>query len=180
MEDSKIGMLQIMLLYPIHQTIGQMAGIFYNSTNRNKIYSLWGTIQITSSLVITYFLIAPGTYFVPGLNLGALGVALKTVSLQFIGTNILTYINCKFLNLRFSEHLIHQLIVLPSCFLIGMLAKWIAETITSSNLNFLLVSSFVYVATILIVAITFPRLIGFKDKFIFSKRSYLSGPSKKS
>lgn len=164
MDHSKIGMLQIMLLFPIHQTIGQLAGIFFNSTNRNKIYSVWGTAQILSSIIITYFLIAPSSNLIPGLNLGAWGVAFKMVALQFIGTNVLTYINCKFLNVRFSDNFLYQLIILALCFLMGILTKLVAEFLTSSNLNLIIVSLGLYSTALVITSFAFPKLVGLKNK----------------
>jgi O-antigen/teichoic acid export membrane protein len=79
----------IMCLYPIHQTLGQVDGtLLYSSGNtRLKMKStIWFTI---SSLIVTYFTLAPKNAAIPGLGLTSEGMALKMVILQMIYVNFI-------------------------------------------------------------------------------------------
>lgn len=83
--------LAIMSLYPIHQTYGQMAGSAIMSTDRTHVYRNVGIISSIMGILLTYLLIAPANFAVPGLALGAVGLALKNVLIQIISVNLLLY-----------------------------------------------------------------------------------------
>ncbi len=93
--------LTIMLLYPIHQSMGQIGGTFFYATERTLVYRNIGVIMMGVSIPVTYFVLAPPTAWVAGLGLGATGIALKMVGLQFIGVNIQAYVISRVCGWRF-------------------------------------------------------------------------------
>ena len=78
--------ISIMVLYPMHQTYGQLSGSVFYATGQTKIYRNIGIFIQTLGIIAIFFLIAPKIYF--GLNLGATGLAIKMILIQFIGVNI--------------------------------------------------------------------------------------------
>lgn len=79
----------LMLLYPIHQTLGRVYGAVMQASGETGAYSRIGVIVLILSLPITYFLIAPRSALLPGLGLGALGLAIKMVVVGIISVNLL-------------------------------------------------------------------------------------------
>jgi O-antigen/teichoic acid export membrane protein len=76
--------LMLMLLYPLHQTLGQIQGTFLVATGQTRLYAALGLISMSASIVVTYFLLATPTAPLPGLGLGAVGLAAKLVGLQLL------------------------------------------------------------------------------------------------
>ena len=81
----------IMLLYPIHQSIGQINGTMFYATEKTKPYVIGNIIFMIFSILITIIVLAPKNFLIPGLSLGSEGVALKFVLLQFIQVNIFSW-----------------------------------------------------------------------------------------
>ncbi len=81
----------IMLLYPIHQSIGQINGTMFYATEKIKPYVIGNIIFMIFSILFTIIVLAPKNFLIPGLNLGSEGVALKFVLLQFIQVNIFSW-----------------------------------------------------------------------------------------
>jgi O-antigen/teichoic acid export membrane protein len=82
----------IMLLYPIHQSLGQITGSFLYATEKVKISTLIGVTQMIGGIIVMYFVLAPSNEPIPGLGLGAEGLALKMVALQLVGVNVTMYV----------------------------------------------------------------------------------------
>ena len=49
------------------------------------------------SILVTYVLLAPKTFLIPGLNLGSLGLSLKVVLLSILSVNVMYFYMCKVL-----------------------------------------------------------------------------------
>lgn len=78
----------IMLLYPLHQSMGRIGGSFLHATGATALYSRVGVGAMALSLPIAYLLLAPRHALVPGLALGAIGLALKMVLTNIISVNL--------------------------------------------------------------------------------------------
>jgi O-antigen/teichoic acid export membrane protein len=98
--------IAIMALYPIHQTYGQLSASFLLGTGETKLYRNLGISVMALDLVLTFWLLAPSTLF--GLGLGATGLALKMVIIQFIGVNLQFWFVARSLRLSFWKFLSHQ------------------------------------------------------------------------
>jgi hypothetical protein len=108
--------VMLMSLYPLHQTYGQLNNTFMLATERTMLLARIEMITIGVSIPVTYLLIAPRAgWAVPGLALGAFGLAAKYVGLQLLATNILMWRNCAFVGLRpfdFAKHQVGVLLLL--------------------------------------------------------------------
>lgn len=82
----------LMLIYPIHQVIGQIAGTFLMATGRTQTQTIFGSVTLILGIVFSYFVLAPKDAFIPGLSLASDGLALKLVILQFMFVNFLCLI----------------------------------------------------------------------------------------
>jgi O-antigen/teichoic acid export membrane protein len=83
--------LSIMLLYPIHQSVGQIQGTVFYATGHTQIYSRIGILTMLISIPASYLMLAPRTATIPGLNLGAVGLASKMVGLQLLGVALFAH-----------------------------------------------------------------------------------------
>lgn len=79
--------LTVMLFYPVFYTIGNINCAVFLATGRTRAYTAFSVAFMAASLPVTYFALAPESWPVPGLGLGALGLALKIVVLTFLTVN---------------------------------------------------------------------------------------------
>ncbi|HSP16245.1 MAG TPA: lipopolysaccharide biosynthesis protein [Thermoanaerobaculia bacterium] len=80
--------LAIMLLLPIHQSIGQLLGAFFYATAETRRYTKIGLASMLVTMPATYVMLAPPTARIPGLGLGSIGLALTMVTVQMAVINI--------------------------------------------------------------------------------------------
>jgi O-antigen/teichoic acid export membrane protein len=81
--------LMVMLLYPVHQSLGQIGATMMFATERVRTHVTIGLVMMLFGMVMTYFVLAPPTNMLPGLGLASLGLAIKMVVIQFVGVNVL-------------------------------------------------------------------------------------------
>jgi O-antigen/teichoic acid export membrane protein len=93
--------IMIMLFYPIHQSIGQILGTLFMATERNKQYVIVQIVYCIFGIGLTYFLVGSSHMILLTLNLGAVGMAIKMVILQFATVTTLQYIIAKINNWKF-------------------------------------------------------------------------------
>ena len=105
----------IMVLYPMHQTYGQLSGSVFYALGQTALYRNIGIVSMVFGLLLTWALMAPRE--LGGLNLGATGLAYKMVIAQFFAVNIQLWFNTRLLQLSFRRFLRHQLVVMA---LLGM------------------------------------------------------------
>jgi O-antigen/teichoic acid export membrane protein len=80
--------MSIMLLYPIHQSLGQIVGVMFMALEMTKDYVVINSVILLSGMVFSYLILAPSNAIVPGFGLASTGLALKMVLLQIIGVNL--------------------------------------------------------------------------------------------
>jgi O-antigen/teichoic acid export membrane protein len=140
--------IAIMLFYPIHQTYGQLSGSLFYSTGQTKIYRNIGIFVLPIGLCFTWIALAPLRNF--GFELGATGLALKTVLVQLITVNIQLYFNTKYLKLSFFKFVWHQTYSLIVILLFAYLSRSIVSCFGSNELFSIFLSGILYTASILI------------------------------
>ena len=161
--------VMIMAFYPIHQTYGQLSGSIFFATGQTKIYR---NIVITFAFIglpVTYILIAPG--YMLGLNAGATGLAIKMVSLQFIGVNVLLWFNARLLKLRFWRYIGHQIMsvgCLLGCAVIAMFLVDKGLGLQNKVVLSFLLSGILYTFMTGILGYTQPALFGLQRRDIHS------------
>lgn len=160
--------LVIMFFYPIHQSMGQLTGAFFFATKQTRIYSIASIIIMLISMPVTYFFQAPSSgYLFPGLGLGALGLALKTVIINIVGVNISVYIISRLQGWNYNYS--HQLYAIALTSMVGYISYWGAHLIGSSSYNCSikmtlllqgLIGAIIYFPSILLLIYYIPGLAG--------------------
>lgn len=80
--------LLLMFVYPVHQALGQVQATFFFASGSTRTYSRIGILTMVISVPMTYLLLAPRANSVPGLQLGAEGLALKMVLLNWFSVGL--------------------------------------------------------------------------------------------
>ena len=158
--------LAIMFLYPIHQSLGQIGGTMVLAQGRTGAYMTLAIIMKLISMPISYLVQAPahGTP-IPGLGLGAVGLALKMVGMNIISVNILAWIIAQYHDWKFDW--LYQVVGISLAVGAGYLAKTGAgffwDLSASEALRLLppfLASGVLYLILMTMVILTMPWLIG--------------------
>jgi O-antigen/teichoic acid export membrane protein len=142
--------LAIMFLFPVHQSLGQIAGTLLFATARTKPVVVIGMISMAASIPLTYFLQAPADAQFPGLALGAMGMSLKWVGLQIVTVNVLAWWVSRSFGWRFDWE--YQVIGMGGAILIGWLVFSAVSSI-SGIIALPLVLQFVLAGVIYLVCI---------------------------
>ncbi len=81
--------MMLMFFYPVHQSIGQIGSSMLLATGKTKIQVILGIVFMAASILVTFFVLAPKDYIIPGLGLSSIGLAWKMVLMQIIQVNVL-------------------------------------------------------------------------------------------
>jgi O-antigen/teichoic acid export membrane protein len=111
--------LAIMAFYPISQTINQLTAASMKATERTASYARWSVLLSVPDLLLTYLLVAPTTAPVPGLHLGAIGMAIRTAFYGLLTAGVYDWLNCRFFKIGYARVLIRKLAVAA---VVGVLA----------------------------------------------------------
>lgn len=112
--------LTIMFLYPLHQSMGQIGGTMLYATGRVRAQVVIGMLVMATSIVVTYFVLAPAEASLPGFGLGSTGLAGKVVVMQFLSVNVIAIYLARILQIEFDW--IYQPFGLVVCLGVGWLA----------------------------------------------------------
>lgn len=80
----------LLLIYPIYQSLGQIAGTFLMSVGQTAVHSAVSISVIVVSLPLGFVLLAPSDLH--GFEMGAFGLALKMFVVSFLSVNILNFV----------------------------------------------------------------------------------------
>lgn len=163
--------LAIMFLYPIHQSMGQIGGTMFLASGQTRKYMLVSTAVMLASIPFSYLMLAPKGGTVPGLGMGALGIAIKMVLLGIVSVNIQAWVIARFSGWKFDW--IFQAVGIPLMVGAGYFAKmfvgtmWNLERLDPAGLVVpVIVSSFVYVGLALWFVWLVPSLAGMEREEI--------------
>lgn len=110
--------LFLMLFYPVHQTMGQINGTLFMATGKNSAYMKITIAGLVASLPVSYMLIAPEDgVMVSGLELGAMGLAIKIVGLNILFVNFQSWVIARHYEVKFHWH--YQLSILLALLILG-------------------------------------------------------------
>lgn len=164
--------LMIMIFYPLHQTFGQLNDGFLLAMEKTRIYRNVGILMSAVGIITTYVLLAPSTYPVPGLGLGATGLAIKMVLIQLIGVNITLFITARLVKESYLKSLTYQVFILVPLLAIESIIFYFerlffkgGELITELIFRFLF-SGIIYLICVAVLCWIFPDIIGFSKKEI--------------
>lgn len=97
----------VMAFLPIVHNYSLLSGSVLYAANKTRLLRNIGLVMTPPSIAAAYFLIVPAAY--GGLGMGAMGVAIKTVVLEFVGANVILFYNARMLKLSFARLLLHQI-----------------------------------------------------------------------
>lgn len=150
--------IAIMALYPIHQTYGQLTGSLFFATGQTRIYRNVTIGVGLLGLPITLWLLGPKNWL--GLDLGATGLALKTVLINFVGVNLQLWYCARIVKLSFWRFLWHQVYSLVLLGGIAWLVTAISAQVIMDTIPAFLLAGGVYMLGCLGVAVLFPQVFG--------------------
>ncbi len=153
----------LLILYPIHQSLGQITGVVLLATMRTKLHSIVGIVTMILSMIITYIILAPSDYALPGMNLGSSAVALKLIIIQLIQVNVLYYLIIKELK-KGKLEIFYQPTTLFIIFINAFLSKEIVEYLFEFNILLtFIISNIIYFILIIIVIFKYPKITGMSN-----------------
>ena len=127
--------LAIMLLYPVHQSMGQIGGSVLYATDRVSLQVKIGIVFMLSSILVSYFTLAPANSVLPGFNLGSEGLAVKMLVMQFLQVNVVAYIIA--IKFRVSFDWVFQPMSIFGCLGLSWLAHFMADYFTDTSVSFI-------------------------------------------
>jgi hypothetical protein len=95
---------------PIYAAYGYVSTTVYFATHQLRLYRNIGLAVYSLSPVLTWIFVAPTTWL--GLEMGATGLAVKTLLLAVILHNALMFFNCRQLGLSYGKILLQQICLL--------------------------------------------------------------------
>lgn len=168
--------VQIMALYPIHQAYGQVATSIFHATGKTSVLRNMTAIECVYGFAATWFLLAP--FHLGGLNLGATGLAIKTVAAQFFSVNIYLWLASRFIPFHYWRNLCHQVIAVAAFLLLAWWARWLSLFLPfGTMLPRFVFSGAVYTAAVFAICAVIPSITGLSRKEIaelihrFSRRA---------
>ena len=143
--------LMVMAFYPVSQVFGQMGTTVAVASGRSRQFMFVSIITATVGLIVSYFLLVPRSSFIPGLELGSFGLAIKTAIYGLIAVQPITYLNCRYLSISYPKMIFQKIKV----FLILFSILYLLSTIGNLLLPYvaLVIVSMVKATIFVIVAV---------------------------
>jgi O-antigen/teichoic acid export membrane protein len=156
--------LAIMAFYPVSQTMNQLAIASLKATEHTASYARWTVLSSILELFLTYLLLAPSSAPVPGMQLGAVGMAIKTACYGLAVAQLYDWLNCRFLGIPYAGALGRRALAVlavsaDAALLIGAGRPWLQRA-GMAQLNALVVCSVGYAAAIVLMVWLWPGLAG--------------------
>jgi O-antigen/teichoic acid export membrane protein len=153
----------LLLIYPMYQAMHTVYDTSLLAIGQAKIRSRIVVSFFAVSIVISYVLVAPRSALIPGLQLGAGGLALKMVVSQAVQANVASYFAAKHSGSTYDWK--HQLVLLSVLIPIGFAYKLLVESLAGlmpslPPLIVPVVSLLGYLATAAALVFRYPLLAG--------------------
>lgn len=117
--------LIVMAFFPIYFTYGRVASSIFFATGRTRLFRNIGLTVHFLGLGLSWFLLAQKSS--GGLDMGALGLAIKLVLIQALLVNTQLVFGCMMLNIPYTKNLAHQVLSLALFLVLSYLAKIAAD-----------------------------------------------------
>lgn len=122
--------MMIMFLYPAHVVYGQFCGGVLIALKKTRLYRNISLVSAFLGVFITYLLLAPKTFLIPGFQLDSIGLALKLVIVQFVSVTLQLFFVCKMIGRKLNQYLISQLFVCIFLLATGGLEWFVARSLS--------------------------------------------------
>ena len=180
--------LAVMFLYPIHQSMGQINGTMFMACKRTKSYMNITLLGMLISIPVSYFmLVSSDEWLIPGLALGALGLAIKMVGLNVFLVNVQGWMLARYHGWKYQWK--YQVVGVLSLFGLGYLVKmftvlmvvdiFLADVDKLTIVFMMIAAGFLYLVVVLIFVWFCPRLFGAEREeiqlFLGKRVPFLSG-----
>lgn len=169
--------LMVMLLYPVHASLGSMVAAILLATERTGLHSLFGMIVMLISMPLAYFMVASKEALIPGLGLGALGIAVEQVGLQIIAVNLFLYYLNKKEIIPYKWK--HQLILTACIPVLALLAKEFVSRFSDTLIINVILMIVVYSAGVVVLMWKAPSLTGVTHKQLIDGYYMITNRNKK-
>lgn len=162
--------LSLMFLSPLHQSMGQVATTMLYATGKTKIHSYIWIFVMAVSIPMTYLLLASPLSIVPGLQLGAIGLAIKKLGVLILGVNLAVFFVSRYLNTFFDWG--HQIYVMFLLLPLGFLSKLVVQGVLFSAffakhaIWIMALSGIFYMAMVMVLFYFFPFILGMNKQQI--------------
>lgn len=158
--------LAIMLLYPIHQSMGQIGGTMLYASGQTQRYMQVSAVVMLASIPLSYLALAPASgALVPGLGLAAAGLAGKMVLLGIVSVNVQAWVIGRACGWKLDW--VFQAVGIPLMIAFGYAAKflagllWEVDSIRVADLAApVSAAGLVYVALVALALRQWPWLVG--------------------
>lgn len=127
--------LSIMLIYPVFQSMGQIAGMMFLATSETRAYFRITCLITLISFCVSYLMLVPinNSYLNTGHGFGSLGLAVKFILIGFLGSNLQTWIISR--KNRWSFDFKYQIFGLIIFLTIGFLVKFVFNILNMHSYN---------------------------------------------
>ncbi len=174
-----VPILQVMLLYPLHQTMGQVSSTMFFATAQTKVQVRIGIVSSMLTIPLSYFVLAPADGVVPGLGLGGFGSALKLVATTIITVNAISWWFCRLHGWKFDWA--YQLQAPVAAAVAGLLSYGVGRAVIweapSAVFAGIAVALVCYLASVAALVWRFPDVVGITRAdldHLFSRRNLLN------
>lgn len=153
--------LMLMLLYPLHQALGQIGGTLLYATANIRLYVRLNLLVMTVSLAIAYFMLAPPDAIIPGLGLRSEGLAWKMLLVQVVAVNLLLWFIARTFTWKYEWGF--QVVVLAICASLGWGIHLLVKGLFTDNVSVpaqLLIAAVGYVVSLIAIVAIRPSLAG--------------------
>lgn len=156
--------LAVMAFYPISQTINQLTAATMKATERTATYARWSILLSLPDLLLTYLLLAPSSARLPGLQLGAVGMAIKTALYGLLTAEVYDWLNCRYLKMSYAKILARKALAAAVVGAVALLAldvgtAWL-QRMGAGAIGALLAGSTAYLAVIALLVLVWPAAAG--------------------
>jgi O-antigen/teichoic acid export membrane protein len=157
--------LMLLALYSVHQTLGQLDSAFLMATTKTNVGLRFGLLLFPLGFLVAFILLSNlsiGSIKI-GMELGASGLALKMVFMQYISVKALAYFIGKEFNFRLES--MYQIRVVAVFLIIGYFSKWLISAIGTIYLGYLIAMGLYLLISLFLVVIS-PKTFNLKDIWI--------------
>lgn len=149
----------VMLSYPVFQTIGQLNGALFFATEDTRTHVVITSGALLVGLPLTYLLLAPANAWIPGLGLGAVGLATRWSVVQVAAVGIQCWAIAR--KQGIPTEMPHHLALFAGLLLASAATRFGVESITGWNGPAALIASApIYGALVAAFAAAYPEQLG--------------------
>ena len=169
--------LALLSLSAIHQALGYVTTTYMYATGATDAYTRINLASMAISIPLTYLLLATPSSALPGLGLGAVGLAIKTILIAVVVANALGYVIARGQGVRHA--MFYQGSVIAALLAAGWLARVLGQAlldtagVATTSVAGVLAGGVVYAILSLAMVYLCPALMGFSRAEIIQAISRL-------